>query len=111
MAGSKQEDDARAEERRTMMLMALMALWLAAYGYSIVHLLTTAPIGSGFTRGLNRITGFLGWQGVAGMLAFGCWGLGWSFPKRSGIRRASAVPIILAAALVLVLLGMAMFAP
>ncbi len=109
MAGRRNEDEARAAERRTMVLMALMALWLAAYGYSIIHLITTAPIGSGFTRGLNRFTGFLGWQGVAGMLAFGCWGIGWSFPKGSGIRRASAVPLVLALALVLVIIGMVIF--
>ncbi len=97
------------EERRSMILMGLLALWVAAWGYS-VFVLATAPAPAGETvRGLNRASGFLGWQGVAGMIAFACWGIGWSFPKKSGIRRISAVPLGMALALVVAVVGMAMF--
>lgn len=97
------------QETRTLLLMVLLALWVAVYGYSIIFMLTTPVEGSGFTRGMNRISGFLGWQGVAGILAFGCWGIGWSFPKGSGVRRVSAVPLWMAVALILVGVGMVMF--
>jgi len=85
--------------------MAMLALWAAAWGYSFVFALSTVAQGDGFTRGLNRIAGFLGWQGVAGMFAFACWGVGRGFSIGSGIRRISAVPLGLALALVIVVLG------
>jgi len=100
--------DEKPGEARIFLLMALMALWLAAYVYSIIFLLTTPVEGDGFSRGMNRITGFLGWQGVAGVLAFGCWAVGWGFPRRTGIRRISAVPLGMALAIVLLVIGWVM---
>ncbi len=97
------------QEARTLLLMAVLALWLTVYGYSIVVLMTTASVADGSGRGLSRITVFLGWQGVAGILAFGCWGIGWSFPKGSGVRRVSGVPLGLALTLILVGAGMLVF--
>lgn len=94
-------------ETRSLMLMALLALWLAAWVYSVFVLLIPGDRIS--TSGLGPVAGFLGWQGVAGMIAFGCWGIGVSFPKGSGIRRVSAVPLAMAAALILVGAGMAVF--
>ena len=90
--------------------MVLLALWCAAWVYSVVFLMNTDPTGDGFTRGVNRITGFLGWQGVAGMLAFAVWGVGLGFPKGSGIRRTSAVPLGTALALILLIVGMVVWA-
>lgn len=98
------------EDTWTLLLMALLALWLAAYGYSIIFALTAPAEGSGFTRGTNRIAGFLGWQGVAGILAFGCWGLGWSFERGSGIRRISVVPLWMALVVILLIVGRVVFA-
>ncbi len=98
-----------SQETRTLLLMVLLAVWVAIYGYSLFFLMTTPVSGDGFTRGLNRVTGFLGWQGVAGMVAFACWGIGWSFPKGSGIRRMSGVPLGLVLALLFVGVGMVMF--
>lgn len=85
--------------------MLTLALWLVAWGYSVVFVISADPTGDGFTRGLNRISGFLGWQGVAGMLAFAVWGVGLGFPKSSGIRRISAVPLGMALALILLIIG------
>lgn len=98
------------QDRKAMLLMALIALWLAAWGYSLVFLLNTDPDSVGVTRGLNRMSGFLGWQGVAGMIAFACFAVGRSFPKWSGIRRISAVPFGMALALVLVVAAFALLA-
>jgi len=96
-------------DTRKLVLMALLALWLAAYGYSIIFALSAPAEGSGFTRGMNRIAGFSGWQGVAGILAFGCWGLGWSFARGSGIRRISVVPMWMALAVILAIVGWVVF--
>lgn len=91
-------------ERRLWILMGLLALWLAAYGYSIVVLLGTDPPMDGVARSTDRWTVFLGWQGVAGITATAIWGVGRGFPKRTGIRRISAVPLGMALALVILVL-------
>ena len=88
-------------ESRLWMMMALLALWLAAYGYSIVYLLNTDPA----TGSANRFTGFLGWQGAAGIFAFAIWGVGRGFPRNTGIRRISSVPLGIALAMALLVLG------
>ena len=92
-------------ETQTLMLMVLLALWLAAWAYSVVLLLSAWQAGPG----PNRMIGFFGWQGVAGILAFTCWGVGASFAKGSGIRQVSAVPLAMAFTLALVVTGMTLF--
>lgn len=89
------------QDTRALLLMVLLALWAAAFGYSVYFFLTAAPTGDGFTRGLNRISGFLGWQGIAGMFAIACFGIGRSVPRTSGIRRVSVVPLALVLVLIL----------
>jgi len=93
----------------TLVLMLLLAVWLLAYGISIRALLITPDIAAATLPTFKRGVGFLGWQGVAGMVAFGCWGIGRSYPRSSGIRQVSAVPLAMAAALLVVILGMAVF--
>ncbi len=92
-----------------MLLMALLALWLGAYIYSVVVLVAAGPEVEATLPYLKRDIGFLGWQGVAGIIAFGCWGVGWSFPKGTGIRRISGLPLGMALAMVLVISGMSVF--
>ena len=92
-----------SRETRTLLLMALLALSLAAWGYSVVLLVAAGEAGPG------RMVGFLGWQAVAGMLAFACWAVGWPFAQGTGIRRVSGVPVVMAFALGLVVLGLALF--
>jgi len=98
--------DEQKNQATLLLLMAMLALWVAAWGYSFVFVFFTDAQGDGFTRGLNRITGFLGWQGIAGMFAFACWGVGRGFPAKSGIRRISSLPLGLVLALGVVVLGM-----
>ena len=81
---------------RRLLLTGLMALWALAFAYAFVAFWTTAPSGDGFGRGLNRVVTYLGWQGIAGMLAVAIWGVGRGWPKGSSARRLSAVPIALA---------------
>ncbi len=99
---------APADDTRRLALMALLALWVAAWGLSVMQLLAE-PTGDGFTRGMNRMSGFLGWQGVAGMIALSLWGVGRGFAKPSGIRRVSAVPLGLTLVLLLALAGAAIW--
>ncbi|MEE9387564.1 MAG: hypothetical protein V3U96_03055 [Paracoccaceae bacterium] len=96
-------------QAKTLLLMVLLALWLAVYAYSVLFLLNPPGKVIADGPGLSPMTGFLGWQGVAGMFAFACWGIGWSFPKGAGVRRVSGVPLGLAVALVIVGSGMAVF--
>lgn len=83
-----------AEPARPLWLLALvLAAWALAFGWSGVAAFTTPPSGDGFTRGMNRVSLFLGWQGVAFLLGFTGFALGRGWPKGSGIRRVSAVPL------------------
>ncbi len=76
--------------------MILFAAWVLAFGYAFVAFWTTAPTGEGFTRGTNRVVTYLGWQGVAGMVAIAVWGVGRGWPKGSSARWLSVVPMALA---------------
>ena len=46
--------------------------------------------------GLSNVRMSLGWQAIAGLLAFAIWGVGWGLPKSNGIRRMSSVPLVMA---------------
>ena len=50
----------------------VLGLWGLAMALSVLALLEP-PTGDGFTRGMNRITGFLGWQFAAGIAAIVLW--------------------------------------
>ncbi len=87
------------------LLTVFAALWVMTYVYSFVAFAITAPDDIGFTRGLNRIRAFLGWQGIAGILAICVFGCARSWPKGSAVRRNSAVPLMLAGLLIFGILG------
>ncbi len=87
----------------------LFGLWAVAYLGSIVVVQVTEPTGDGFTRGLNRITAFLGWQIFAAVLAVIVWIAGNSLPKGSQLRLVSRIPAILAAVLMMVVAGVILF--
>ncbi len=98
-AGGESAAPEELVERRLLALMVLLVLWLAAGIVSVMVLLRSQPLGPG----LSPMQGFLGWQGVAGMLAFGCWGIGMGFPRGAPVRRVAAIPLAVALALVLVM--------
>ena len=97
------DDEARPPH---FLLTALFALWAMAFLYSFVAFLAADPEGSGFTRGANRIASFLGWQGVAGLLALCVFGVARNWPPGTSVRRLALVPLglagVLGAALLLV---------
>jgi hypothetical protein len=73
--------------------MAMMALWLCVWGGSFLAGWATAPTGDGFLRGMNRFNIFIGWQAVAGMVAFVIWWIGRAWPIGASVRRLSMWPI------------------
>jgi hypothetical protein len=48
-------------------IWVILGIWALAMALSVLALVAE-PTGDGFTRGLNRLTGFIGWQ-TAGMIA------------------------------------------
>lgn len=81
---------------RRFLATCLAALWLLAFLYAFVAFWTTPPEGEGFVRGMNKPIVYLGWQGVAGMLALALWGVGRGWAKGSSARRLTSVPLALA---------------
>ena len=96
-------------ESRALWMMVLGAAWVFAWAGSFSVFAFVEPEGMGFTRGMNRIMAFLGWQGVAGILAFAVLGAGRSWPARHPVRRASLIPVGLAGLLAILLAGLAIW--
>ncbi len=86
-------------ETRAFWLMVLGAAWALAWAGSFAVFLVPGAGGEGLVRGVSPEMAFLGWQGVAGMLAFAVLGAGRTWPPRHPIRRASGIPLALAGAL------------
>lgn len=99
-------DDNR--ERNLLVLMVLLALWLGAYGYSLFVVLNAASVASATLPDTAASAGFLGWQAIAGVIAFACWAVGRTFPGDTGIRRISGVPLGMALAVVIGLVAYAL---
>ena len=92
------------------LFLILSGLWAFTYIGSIVVLQVTEPTGDGMTRGLNRLTSFLSWQMVAAFFAIGVWIAGNGLPKGSQARLFSRIPSVLAGVLILLALGVVVFA-
>lgn len=92
---------------RQGLVALLVAGWLLAFVLSIVLARTTASSGDGFTRGLNRLTVFAGWQLAASALALVAWiaGIG-RFKTTAGWRWMSRTPILIQLSLVLIIAGL-----
>ena len=80
----------------------VLALWAGVVLMSVLAL-AEAPTGDGFTRGLNRVTGFLGWQFLAAILAAVAWASSRPLQTRSALRWLARAPgwvaLVLVAAL------------
>lgn len=87
----------------------LLALWAGLYAASFVLAHATAPTGDSFLRGVNRLMVFFQYQGLATVVAAMIWWNGSWFAPRSWQRRLTYAPAGMAAALVLVLLGLVIF--
>lgn len=81
-----------------LLVLALM-IWGGLYLYSFWLLFTMESTGDGFTRGMNRVTGFLGWQMAAAAVGLVCFMLSRGQPKGSLLHKAGAAPLVVALAL------------
>jgi len=73
-----------------------LALWAGVFTYSLWVYQTTPPLGDGFARGLNRVSGFLGWQVLAALLAFAVFRAGRGLPAGTALARIRLCPMALA---------------
>ena len=99
MSGPQSGDEPR------FLLTVLAAVWLMAFVYSFAGLVFIAPEGTGFLRGFNRVQSFLGWQGIAGVVAIGVFGVSRAWAQGTPVRRLGVVPLGLALLLVLGILA------
>lgn len=96
--------------RATTLVLFLLVLWAAAFVWSFWAFATTAPTDFGFTRGLNRVTVFLGWQMAAAALAVLVWFAGYRIARGAPLRLFSRLPGLVALLLILALLALVIWA-
>jgi len=93
---------------RHAMIWLLLAAWAVAVGLSVLPMLEP-PTGDGFTRGLNRITGFFQFQALASLIGLVILALR-GRTEGAWLRRLMLVPVLLAAALLLAIAGVLLYA-
>ena len=74
----------------------LFGVWLLLFVGAFVAYAVTAPDDLGFTRGLNRVTAFLGWQLAAGFAGLIAWMQAGVFQRGSTGRWLGRAPVIIA---------------
>lgn len=88
----------------------LLILWALAYAASFIIPVMTEPSGDGFTRGMNRITAFFGWQMIAGLFGLTVW----YFGRTEAASRVESwlfrIPLLLAGLLFLFVVGLILWA-
>ena len=94
------------ETRRHTGLKILLLLWLAVMAGSFLAFQLTDETGDGFTRGLNRVMTFLGWQFAGLIIALLCLFLRAKVDRGRPLRWIALVPALVAGAQVLVLVAM-----
>lgn len=82
----------------------LLALWALCMGQSILAVMAE-PTGDSFLRGMNRVSGFLGWQLGAAIIALVLWLGVRPLPRGEPLRRLGRVPGWWAVALLALLLA------
>ena len=82
------------------------ALWALIYINSIIILVDFGADARTLERGLDRLTGFVGWQIGAGIVAIIVWWSGRFFEKNAVARWIFRVPALLSLALVVLVAGL-----
>ena len=86
-------------------LSFLLLVWAATYAGSFWHLLFTDPTDDGFTRGLNRVMGFMAWQVVAMLVGTVIWIVSLRPLRPPMVRWLLRLPALLGLGLVLLIAG------
>lgn len=79
----------------------LLIIWVIVYAASFIIPFSYEATGDGFTRGLNRVAAFFGWQFAAGLIALIVWGLKDNLGEGRKFKWIGRIPILLALALFL----------
>lgn len=86
---------------------SVVALWAVIFALSFILAFSIEPTGDGFTRGLNRISALIIWQGIAIVVAVVAWLLGLRISKDGPHSRwISRIPVITHAVIVLLFIGL-----
>ena len=94
-----------------LVLTLLFSVWIMAFAYAFYAYVSTAADPSDeHWHGWQRIEAFLGWQGVAGIIAFAVFAVSRKWPHGAAVRRVGAVPLSLAALLVAAILAVVFWA-
>ena len=72
-------------------IFVVLGLWALAMVLSGLAM-TEEPTGDGFTRGLNRVSGFVGWQAAGLILALTAWLASRPLEKGDTLRWMARVP-------------------
>lgn len=99
-----------------VLIPVLVGLWLVLFVVAVVAMRATEPVGSGFTRGLNRVGVFFQWQAASFAAALLCFAVTRAARARlgRGLRRLGYAPLVidltLLGLLVLLYVGVVLFA-
>lgn len=85
---------------RTLFWLSLL-VWAGLYAWSFLSFVVIEPTGDGFTRGLNRVGGFLLWQVAAGITAIVVWRAGLALQSGAKLRWLARLPALLFALLII----------
>ena len=96
-----------------LLLTVLLAGWVLAYAYSAIELSALWEPSDPFEFGFDvqPAVRFLGWQGVAAVLALGVFGVSRLWPRGAAARQIGNVPLLLALLLIAALGAIAVMGP
>lgn len=85
-----------------LLLTVLLAGWALAYAYSVLEAATVWNAAAPFDLSLRDrpVLHFLGWQGVAGVLAVAVYGVSRLWPRGAAARQIGSLPLLLALLLI-----------
>lgn len=90
---------------RRIFVIVVFLVWAACALYGVYAFQTTEGTGSGFTRGINRLAAFLGWQAGALAAALAAWLAARGLAKGDPLRWAGLGPLLLSGGFFALLIG------
>jgi len=93
-----------------LIFTVLYAAWVIVFAYAFVAYNNAPHEGAGFPDGLYKPVVFLGWQGIAGVLAFAVFGVSRVWPRGASARTLGNIPLIIAALVAASVVGFVVWA-
>ena len=96
-----------------LLLTVLLAGWAMAYAYSLLEVPSAESWGSFLTLDFQNESSlhFLGWQGIAGVIALAVYGVSRLWPRGAAARQLGNLPLLLAFLLIGAISGMVLLGP